>query len=152
MYYEKKIVFKYILEDAWNNSLKSVFITSDTKDNIFFNEKEIPKEIKTIDNEKLNKILKKYLDKIEKIDIEKLPNTGVMDGFINELSFKLNNKWYEYKFYNLGFYSDEEISEDKQLTIIYDFLEELFVLFQKTNKNIADYFVLTAEDEFEDEE
>lgn len=147
MYDEKNIIFKYVLEDAFQNELKSVYITND-KD-IFLNEKEVSKEKTTIDIEKLNKVLKKHLDKIEKVDIDELPSAGVMDGFINELSFKLDNKWYEYKFYNLGFYSDEEINEDKQLTIIYDFLEELFVLFKKTNKKICDYFVLTAEDEEE---
>lgn len=157
VYHEEKInddyhiIFKYVLCDAWQVPIKSIIITSDKNNNTYLNDNEKTIETITVNNKKLETIFNKYVDQLEKLKVEEFPFTGVMDGYINEISFKVNEKWYQYNFYNIGFYTDEEIKKDKQLILLFTFLNELYDLFIKENNIISDYFVLVDENDFDEE-
>jgi hypothetical protein len=64
----------------------------------------------------------------------------------------LNDKLYNYDFSNLAFYEDEDIDNNKELTIIFNFLLELNNELTKQNKEIEKYFVLSYDEEEDEEE
>ena len=130
----EKNIFKYTINNAWNMPIKSVTVTNDE---VNLTDEETSKKTK-IDINKLESILKQYKDKIDKIKIEELPNPGVMDGYVNEIT--IYNK--TYSFDNLIFYSEEDLNENKDLNTIFTFLDELYDFFEQEDKTICDYFVL----------
>ena len=135
----EKIIFKYTLNNAWNMPIKSVTVTNDE---VYLTDEETSKKTK-IDTNKLESILKQYKDKVDNIKIEELPNPGVMDGYVNEIT--IYNK--TYRFDNLIFYSEEDLNENKDLNTIFTFLDELYDLFEQEDKIICDYFVLEDDDD-----
>jgi hypothetical protein len=138
------IMFMFELRNAWEMPIESIIITNDSHNNVYcINEKH--EKSYTINTDKIIEIIKKYSNDLSKIDETKLPNPGVMDGYINCFSFK-TNKWYDYKFYNLGFYEDEEIDNSKELSTIFSFLNELYGEFKKQEEDITNYFELVEEE------
>ena len=135
----EKNIFKYTINNAWNMPIKSVTVTNDE---VNLTDEETSKKTK-IDINKLESILKQYKDKIDKIKIEELPNPGVMDGYVNEIT--IYNK--TYSFDNLIFYSEEDLNENKDLNTIFTFLDELYDFFEQEDKTICDYFVLEDEND-----
>ena len=135
----EKNIFKYTINNAWNMPIKSVTVTNDE---VNLTDEETSKKTK-IDINKLESILKQYKDKIDKIKIEELPNPGVMDGYVNEIT--IYNKTYSSD--NLIFYSEEDLNENKDLNTIFTFLDELYDFFEQEDKTICDYFVLEDEND-----
>ncbi len=144
----KDYLFKYELKDAWNMPLRGIVISNDNNGILFGCGKKEKNISINIDN--INSILNKYIDELESIDLFELPSPGVLDGYTSSFSFKLNDKLYNYDYDNLGFYDDETINSNNNLTTIFNFIKELKEELIKNNEEIEKYFVLTYEEDEEE--
>lgn len=146
---EFNIIFRYELKDAIGMLKKGLFITNDNGNNVCLYASYEGKEELHIDTTEIINILNKYVDKLQPMD--KLPFSNVLDGYINEINFKINNKWYNFNYSNLFAYDRETINNNENLTNIFGFLNELYNYFDSKDKTINDYFVLCLESEIEEE-
>ena len=134
------IIFKYEVKNAFGMVEKGLFITSDIGNNTYLYAKYSCEKEVSVDVTKVVDILNKYADKMP--SDEELPMSNVLDGFVNEINFKVNNKWYNFKYFNLVYYEPELIDSDESLKIVFDFLNELYDYFESIDKDINKYFVL----------
>ena len=141
------IIFKYALKNSFNFPLSELCVTNDEKYNLLLTKEDCEKvETMTIDTKAINTILEKYENKFKEAIKEEIPNAHVLDGYINTIDFKANDKWYNLKFTNLGYYSDEEIDKSEYLSLVFDLLNDLYDELESQVKEVKDYFVLTYED------
>lgn len=140
------IIFKYALKNSFNFPLSELCVTNDEKDNLHLI-KDDDEKVSTINTKVINTILEKYENKFKEAIKEEIPNAHVLDGYINTIDFKANDKWYNLKFNNLGYYSDEEIDKSEYLSLVFDLLDDLYDELESQVKEVKDYFVLTYEDE-----
>ena len=137
------IIFKYEVKNAFGMVDKGLFVTTDSGNNTYLYSKYSCEKELLVDVTKIVDILNKYADTLPKE--EDLPMSNILDGFINEISFKINNKWYNFKYFNLVYYEPELIDSDKNLNIVFNFLNELYDYFESIDKDINNYFVLDLE-------
>lgn len=139
------IIFKYEIKNAFGMLEKGFFITTENGNNVYlYTAYNCNQELK-IDITEIINILNKYAEKLQ--PMAKLPLNGyLLDGYINSINFKVNNKWYNFKYSNLFAYGQEEIDNNKNLTYLFDFLDELYDYFETSAKAINDYFVLELDD------
>lgn len=144
------VILKYDLKDAWERTIKGFTILEDS---IYLISGNLEKPIKhSLKETKIKDILNKYSKKIDEIKDQSLPNLPIMDGYINKIDFKANDKWYNYNFYNLGYYSEEDLNSNKFLSLIFELLDDLYDEIQKQVSDIECYFILTDDDEFDEDE
>lgn len=144
------IIFRYEVKNAIGMLGKGLFITTGKDNNVYLYSKySCDKELK-IDTIEIVKILDKYAEKLQPMD--KLPFNNMLDGYINSINFKINNKWYNFEYSNLFAYDDETIDNNKYLNDICSFLLELYNYFESKDKTINEYFTLTLDDEEEQDE
>lgn len=141
------VVFKYTLKDAFESILACIVIT-DSKDNNVFIYDGDNYIYKQMDINKLISILNSYSSKLDSLKDTELPNTNIFDGYINVFDFKADNKWQNYIFYNLDYYTDEQIDNNKFLSTFAEFLIAVCDLFKQYG--IYEYFKLVLDDEFEE--
>ena len=79
-----------------------------------------------------------------------MPLSPVLDGYINKLTFKANDKNYEIKENNLAFYSDDDVKESKYLNFIIRLYNDIYDELISQIPELENYFVLSDEEE-EDE-
>jgi hypothetical protein len=146
----KNNIFRYDLKNAWGQLIKSLYVDKDNKLHLVgeLNQEENVSVIKT---DKINKILQKYEDQFIKVIKEEVPFVPVMDGYINEISININGKIYNDRINNLGYYDDEAIDNSKHLSLIFKLLDELYDELYSQNKEIKKYFVVTEDEEEEEE-
>ncbi len=146
MYGKNDILFKYELKDAFGKSIKSVIVSNDS---IYLYSDS--KEKKSIFNTKnLVSILNKYSTEFDNIKDHKAPFLAILDGFINEIVFKANDKWYNFNINNLGYYQEEEINNNEFLKTIFSLLDDVYDELKKQNIEIEDHFVLIEDEENEE--
>ena len=78
-------------------------------------------KLENLNNTKIKDIVNKYSKMIDEIKNQTLPNLPIMDGDINKFDFKGNDKWYNYSFYNLAYYSKEDLDNNKFLSLLFLF-------------------------------
>ena len=135
------IIFKYTLKDAFNFPLSELYVTNDEKGNLHLIKDDNEKVI-TINTKVFSTILEKYENEFKEAIKEEVPNAPVLDGYINEISFKVNDKVYNDAINNLGFYDDNEVDNNKHLSTVLDMLDELYEELYKQNKDVEKYFML----------
>lgn len=135
------IIFKYVLNDAFNIPVSELYVTSDGKDNLHLI-KDDDEKVSTINTKVINTILEKYENEFKEAIKEKVPTAPVLDGYINEISFKVNDKIYNDTINNLCFYDDNEVDNNKHLSTVLDMLDELYEELYKQNKDVEKYFML----------
>lgn len=146
MYEKNDILFKYELKDAFGKSIKSVIVTNNSI-YLYYDSKEK----KSIFNTKnLVSILNKYSTEFDNIKDQKAPFLAILDGFINEIDFKANDKWYNFNINNLGYYQEEDINNNEFLKNIFSLLDDVYDELKKQNIEIEDYFVLIEDEENEE--
>jgi hypothetical protein len=141
----KDCIMTYQLLDAWNMPIKSIYV----KDNevIVVSDRIKKYAFKT---QKLIDILNNYTKEYKSINDKVLPLSPVLDGYINKLTFKVNDKEYEIEENNLAFYSDDDVKESKYLNFIIRLYNDIYDEFISQIPDIENYFVLSDEEE-EDE-
>ena len=145
------VILKYDLKDAWERTIKGFTILEDS---IYLISGNLENPIKySLKDNKIKEILNKYSKKIDEIKDQSLPNLPIMDGYINKIDFKANDKWYNFNFYNLGYYSEEDLNSNKFLSLIFELLDNLYDEIQKQVPDIESYFILVddEDEEVEDE-
>lgn len=145
MYDENKIIFRYELKDAFERELKSVIITDDNKlhlDTELLTEIERPIEVDNI-----NKIIKKYSNKINEITDRSLPVLPMLDGYINTIDYKEDNKLNNLRISCLDYYSIEDIKGNKYLSTIFDYLKEIYDELSKQEPEVEKYFIFSEDEE-----
>lgn len=146
------IIFMYTLKDAWSMPIKSVIVTNEDGDNLYLISNYDEEKKCHINCEKISSIIIKYLDKFDKIKNKELPKQFIMDGYINTIDFKVNNKWYNYEFNNLGFYSEDDINKNEYLSLIFGLLIDLDDELEDQVKEVEKYFILLDEEDTEEDE
>jgi hypothetical protein len=141
----KDCIMTYQLLDAWNMPIKSIYV----KDNevIVVSDRIKKYAFKT---QKLIDILNNYTKEYKSINDKVLPLSPVLDGYINKLTFKVNDKEYEIEENNLAFYSDDDVKESKYLNFIIRLYNDIYDELISQIPDIENYFVLSDEEE-EDE-
>ena len=141
----KDCIMTYQLLDAWNMPIKSIYV----KDNevIVVSDRIKKYAFKT---QKLTDILNNYTKEYKSINDKVLPLSPVLDGYINKLTFKVNDKDYEIEEYNLAFYSDDDVKESKYLNFIIRLYNDIYDELISQIPELENYFVLSDEEE-EDE-
>ncbi len=134
------VIFMYELSDAFGIPLSIVYATSDKENNLcFIKDDEL---YSTINIDGLNEVLLKYKSFNEVKDIL-VPSNGVMDGYINKIYFKINDKWYIDQINNLAYYENEVVLHNKHLNEFVNLLDDVLNALYKENKNVIKYFVTT---------
>ena len=141
----KDCIMTYQLLDAWNMPIKSIYV----KDNeiIVVSDRIKKYAFKT---QKLTDILNNYTKEYKSINDKVLPLSPVLDGYINKLTFKVNDKDYEIEEANLAFYSDDDVKESKYLNFIIRLYNDIYDELISQIPELENYFVLSDEEE-EDE-
>ena len=138
------MVFKYALKNAFSQTIKALYI--DESDNLhLLGEDDKEEKVIRINTDKVKEILEKYEDVYKSVYKEDLPVAGVLDGYVNEFSFQVNNHKYKESICNLCYFNDEQIDNSKHLTTIIDLLDELYDELLKQNKIIEEYFIIAQE-------
>jgi hypothetical protein len=139
------VIFKYELKEAIGMTIKGLTIFNDNC--IYLIPGHFEKPIKhSLDDNNIIEILNKYAKKIDEVKEQPLPDLLIMDGNINKFDFKVNNKWYNYKFYNLGYYSKDDIDNNEFLSLFFDLLDELHDELKKQNSEFVKYFNLSNDE------
>ena len=141
----KDCIMTYQLLDAWNMPIKSIYV----KDNevIVVSDRIKKYAFNTL---KLTDILTNYTKEYKSINDKVLPLSPVLDGYINKLTFKVNDKEYEIEEANLDFYSDDDVKESKYLNFIIRLYNDIYDELISQIPELENYFVLSDEEE-EDE-
>ena len=145
----KKIIFKYELKDAWNQIIRALIVDKDNKLHLLG---KLGKEesVSSIGVDKINKILQKYEKEFKTVKNEELPFVPVMDGYINDISFTVNDKKYSDSISNLCYYEDEDINSSKHLRVIFNILDDIYEELYSQNKEISKYFVVAFDEDDEE--
>ncbi len=143
------VIFKYELKDSYTKPIKSVIVTGDSKENLYLVSESREEKKYHIDLDKVFSILNKHINILDNINDKELPHLSTMDGYINTIDFKVKDKWYNYEFINLGYYSKEDIDSNNCLSAIFGLLIELDDELESQVQEVENYFVLTDEDEEE---
>ena len=141
----KDCIMTYRLLDAWNMPIKSIYV----KDNEVIVVSDRIKKY-AFNTQKLINILNNYTKEYKSINDKVLPLSPVLDGFINKLTFKVNDKEYEIKEANLAFYSGDDVKESKYLNFIIRLYNDIYDELISQIPELENYFVLSDEEE-EDE-
>ena len=141
----KDCIMTYQLLDAWNMPIKSIYV----KDNEVIVVSDRIKKY-AFNTQKLTDILNNYTKEYKSINDKVLPLSPVLDGYINKLTFKVNDKEYEIKENNLAFYSDDDVKESKYLNFIIRLYNDIYDELISQIPELENYFVLSDEEE-EDE-
>lgn len=142
IYDKYNIIFKYELLDAWRKPIKSIIVTSDSKDNLYLYSEEEKKY--HIDESKVLTILKNSIKNIKTEGA--LPFIPVMDGYKNSIDFKVDGKWYNYEITNLGYYSKDEIDGNEFLSWIVELLIEVDDELERQVPMVANCFIPVDDD------
>lgn len=141
----KDCIMTYQLLDAWNMPIKSIYV----KDNEVIVVSDRIKKY-AFNTQKLTDILNNYTKEYKSINDKVLPLSPVLDGYINKLTFKVNDKEYEIEENNLAFYSDDDVKESKYLNFIIRLYNDIYDELISQIPELENYFVLSDEEE-EDE-
>ena len=141
----KDCIMTYQLLDAWNMPIKSIYVKDNEVIVVSDRIKKYP-----FNTQKLTDILNNYTKEYKSINDKVLPLSPVLDGYINKLTFKVNDKEYEIKEANLAFYSDDDVKESKYLNFLIRLYNDIYDELISQIPELENYFVLSDEEE-EDE-
>lgn len=100
----------------------------------------------TINNEGIKNILSKYSkDFKSNIEID-LPVLPVLDGYIFEVYFKVDNTWYDDCVDNFPYYEDKDLKENKHLYTFDHLIGDVYEYVYKQNKECKKYFAPKIKD------
>ena len=133
------VLFMYILNGTLNIPKRVVYVTNDNLHLINDMDKEL---VFSINTDSLNNVLSKYEQSIKECTDISVPTTYVLDGYVNEFYFKVNNTWYHDSISNLGYYDEEVVKENKHLSTVFDLLDDVYDVIHEQNKEMEKYFVL----------
>ena len=135
------IIFSYELKTSIGFLLKGLYVTNDKENNLHLIDADRSEKVSTITIDKLEEVLKKHEKAYYIVRKEKYPSKPILDGYINEIFFQVEDMQYEDQVINLSFYGEEEIKNCKHLNIIKQILDDVYKVLYEQNKDIKNYFL-----------
>ena len=145
------IIFVYMLKNAFGQPLRIIYVTNDKEKNLHLIKDLDNEVVSTISTDELNNVLLKHEDDFEKSIKIPLTPAMILDGYINEVFFKVNNNWHKDAINNLCYYDGRDMDDNKHLSKVVKLLDDVYETIYKQNKQIEEYFIL-SEPEKDDEE
>ena len=149
---EMNIIFSYELKNSIGLIIKGIYVTKDGENNLHLVDEDRSEKVSTIKIDKLEEVLKKHEKAYYIVRREKLPLVPVLDGYLNEVYFQVEDMPYRDKVLNLAYYGEEQIKNCKHLEVLLQILDDVYDVLYEENKDIENYFKLNVDNEEEDEE
>lgn len=148
------IIFAYMLKSAWSQPLRVIYVTNDKENNLHLIKDLDNETVSSVNVEEVKKVLLKNEEDFDKSKKVSLPPVMVMDGYINEVYFKVNESWHKDSINNLCYYEGKDLDENKHLSGVIRLLDDVYEVLYKYNRQIEEYFILCepVEDDKEDTE
>lgn len=146
------VIFVYMLKNAWSQPLSIVYVTDDKENNLHLIKDLDNEVISTINVEELNTVLFEHVNDFEKSIKISLPHSMILDGYINEVYFKVDNNWHNDTINNLFYYDGKDLDENKHLSGVIKLLDDTYEALYKQNKQIEEFFILSEPEEDDEED
>ena len=121
-----KCIFKYVLQDAWENDISEIKIYDKETRNVFcafVEDKRMFSESFTISKENLEEIKKLFNDEL--FNIGEIEHPLVLDGVINKFKFKIDDKEKYIMCFNLWASKKEEFKNMPNAKTLYDIFNKI---------------------------
>ena len=139
------IIFIYMLKDAFNNPLRTIYVDENSNLHLINNIGE--EIISSTNTNELNNVLSKHEVDFEDGKKIQLPRVNVLDGYVNEVYFKVNNNWHNDSINNMYYYDGNDLDTNKHLSEVIILLDDVYEVLYKYNKQIEEYFILCEKEE-----